>query len=108
VEYFVIETKGHRILLPDGEILDEDTVSLAMENRICLEEIETNLYDANDIRLKINEHLLKLGEVRKLGTLCTLEGGNSHPAQIRKGTLVLGKVFIHTPNSTGHSTDRSF
>jgi hypothetical protein len=107
MDYLVLRIDDHRHVY----LKSEDTVSLSMENRICLEEIETNLYSENGICLKVDEHLLKPGEVRELRALCALDGQSRHPVQVKKGALVLGQVFIsiiHTPNSTGHSRDRSF
>jgi hypothetical protein len=107
MDYLVLRIDDHRHVY----LRPEDTVSLSMENRICLEEIETNLYSKNGVGLKFDEHLLKPGEVRELRALCALEGHSRHPVQVKKGALVLGQVFIsilHTPNSTGHSRDRSF
>ena len=92
MDYLVLKVDDHRHVY----LRSEDTVSLSMENRICLEEIETNLYSEKGIRLKFNEHLLKPGEVRKLRTLCALEEHSSHPLQVKKGALVLGRVLIRT------------
>ena len=92
MDYLVLKINDHRHVY----LRSEDTVSLSMENRISLEEIQTNLYNESDIRLKINEHLLKPGEVRELRALCALEGHSSHPVQVKKGALVLGQVFIRT------------
>ncbi len=92
MDYLVLKINDQRHVY----LRSEDTVFLSMENRICLEEIQTNLYNEKDIRLKINEHLLKPGEVRELRALCGLEGHSSHPVQVKKGALVLGQVFIRT------------
>jgi hypothetical protein len=90
MDYLVLRIDDHRHVY----LKSEDTVSLSMENRICLEEIETNLYSENGICLKVGEHLLKPGEVRELRALCALDGQSSHPVQVKKGALVLGQVFI--------------
>ncbi len=92
MDYLVLRIDDHRHVY----LRSEDTVSLSVENRICLEEIQTNLYSEIGIRLKFNEHLLKPGEVRELGSLCALEGHSSHPVQIMRNALVLGQVFIQT------------
>ncbi|MBN1832163.1 MAG: hypothetical protein JW896_08630 [Deltaproteobacteria bacterium] len=92
MDYMVLKIDDHRHVC----LRSEDMVSLSMDNRICLEEIETNLYSENDICLKINEHLLKPGEVRELRALCDLEGDSRYPVQVKKGSLVLGQVFIQT------------
>ena len=90
MDYLVLKVDDHRHVY----LRSEDTVSLSMENRICLEEIKTNLYSEKGIRMKINEHLLKPGEMRELRALCALEEHSSYPLQVKKGALVLGQVFI--------------
>ena len=92
MDYLVLKINDHRHVY----LRSEDTVSLSLENRICLEEIKTNLYNQGDIRLNINEHLLRPGEVKELRALCALEGHSRHPVQVKKGALVLGQVFIKT------------
>jgi hypothetical protein len=92
MDYLILRINDHRHVY----LKPEDTVSLSMENQICLEEIETNLYSEKGIHLEFNEHLLEPGEVRELRALCPLEGHSSHPIQVKKGALVIGQVFIRT------------
>jgi hypothetical protein len=90
MDYMVLKIDDQRHVY----LRSEDIVSLSMDSRICLEAIETNLYSENDIRLKINEQLLKPGEVKELRALCALEGDSHYPVQVKKGTLVLGQVYF--------------
>jgi hypothetical protein len=92
MDYLILNVNDHRHVY----LRPEDTLTLAMEDRISLEEIQTNLYSDSEIRLKINGHSLKPGQVGDLGTLCPSEVNRNNPIQVMSGPLLLGKVFVRT------------
>ncbi len=70
-----------------------DKLSLCLDDRICLEEIQTNLYSRSGIHLHINGHQVRRGESMPINEL----GATRHNRfDVRKGLLVLGGVFIDT------------
>jgi hypothetical protein len=73
----------------------EDAVSLSKEDKICLQEVQTNLYNKRDIQLSINGHQIKPGQIRNLEELCGASACLKHQAKVTKGPLVLGRVFIN-------------
>jgi hypothetical protein len=92
MDYLILKVNNHRHVY----IKAEDTLTLAMEDRISLEKIQTNLYSDREIRLRINGHSLKPGQAGDLATLCAPEVNGHYPVQVMNGPLVLGKVFIRT------------
>jgi hypothetical protein len=90
LDYLVLKVNSdkHVFLRP------EEKISLSEKDRISLEEIHTNLYNKNDIHLSINGYELRQGDVRKLDDLGPTEGYMNHQVKIKRGPLVLGKIFI--------------
>ena len=72
----------------------EEKISLSEKDQISLEEIHTNLYNKEDIHLSINGYELKQGDVRKLDALGPSDGYMHHQVNVKKGPIVLGKIFI--------------
>ncbi len=73
----------------------EDAVSLSKKDKICLQEVQTNLYNKGGIHLSINGHKIKPGEIRELRELCGTSSYLKHQAKVTNGPLVLGRVFIN-------------
>ncbi len=73
----------------------EDTISLSLQDKICLEEFQTNLYSKRGIHLYINGHKIKPGEERELKELCIPPGHLNYKAKVKKGSLVVGEIFIN-------------
>jgi hypothetical protein len=73
----------------------EDAVSLSKKDKICLQAVQTNLYNKRDIHLSINGHKIKPGEIRELRELCGTSSYLKHQAKVTNGPLVLGRVFIN-------------
>ena len=91
LDYLVLRVNDHRHVL----LRSEDIVSLALQDKICLEEIQTNLFNKSGIHLNINGHRVRQGELWSLKELCV---STNNQFDIRKGPLVLGRVFINTIN----------
>jgi hypothetical protein len=111
LNYLILRVNNHRHFL----LRSEDTISLSREDKICLEEIQTNAYNTKGIRLHINGHTIRAGELWKLATLCA---SPRNQVSVKKGPLVLGRIFINvngdrdTSNSQAgqhirYSADRS-
>jgi len=73
----------------------EDAVSLSKKDKICLQAVQTNLYNKRDIHLSINGHKIKPGEIRELRELCGTSSYLKHQAKVTNGPLVLGRIFIN-------------
>jgi hypothetical protein len=72
----------------------EDAVTLSKKDKICLQEVKTNLYDKRDIHLSINGHKIKPGEIKELRELCGTSSCLKHEVKLTSGPLVLGRIFI--------------
>ena len=90
IDYLVLKVNSDRHIF----LRPEEKVSLSEKDQISLEEIQTNLYNKEDIHLSINGYELKKGDVRKLDDLGPSEGYMHHQVKLKKGPLVLGKIFI--------------
>jgi hypothetical protein len=89
LDYLVFKVNDNRHIL----VRSDEKVSLSMKDKICLEEIQTNLYNGSEVHLHMNGHRIKRGEPRLIQDL----GATRHnQLDIRRGPLVLGKVIIHT------------
>ncbi|MBN2126028.1 MAG: hypothetical protein JW821_17145, partial [Deltaproteobacteria bacterium] len=90
MDYLVLRLNGdgHLLLRPD------ERIRLSPEDRICLEEVQTNLPGGEDLHLSINGTRVKRNESRKLKELCTAPHGAPQPADIMTGALVLGRIYI--------------
>jgi hypothetical protein len=91
MNYMILKVNSHQHLL----VRPKDTVSLSRKDRICLEEIQTNLHSPRDLHLSINGHKIKPGETRNLKELCPYSGSAHHQATVQKGPLVLGSISLH-------------
>jgi hypothetical protein len=89
LDYLVFKVNDNRYIL----LRSEDKISLSMKDKICLEEIQTNLYNGSEVHLHVNGHRMKRGEPRLIQDLGVAQHGQ---LDIRNGPLVLGKVFINT------------
>lgn len=90
MDYVVLRVNSQRYLF----LRSGDRVSLSSKDKIYLEEIQTNLYSKKGIHLIINGHKIRLGEVRNLKELCTSTGCFNDQIDVKKGPLVLGRIFI--------------
>ncbi|UCB49787.1 MAG: hypothetical protein JSW56_02515 [Deltaproteobacteria bacterium] len=91
MEYLILKVNDNKhVYLRPG-----DAVSLAKNDKICLQEIQTNLYNKRDILLSINGHKIKPGEIRQIKELCGASGYLKHRAEVSKGPLVLGRIFLN-------------
>jgi len=88
LNYLVLKVNDQRHIL----LRSEDKVSLSREDKICLEEIQTNFYSNNDIHLAVNGHRIKPGEVRRLSKLCA---SPNNQVEVKRGPLALGRIFIN-------------
>jgi hypothetical protein len=68
-----------------------DSVSLSMNDRICIAEVSSNFQDILGIQMEINGNKIKNGEKKKLGELCSAKSNQFH---ILNGPILLGKIFI--------------
>ncbi|MGD8230272.1 MAG: M14/M99 family metallopeptidase [Desulfobacteraceae bacterium] len=91
MDYLILKVNNHKHVY----LRPEDAVSLSRKDKICLQEVQTNLYNTGDIHLSINGHKIKPGEIRDLKELCGASACLKHQAKVSKGSLVLGRVFIH-------------
>jgi hypothetical protein len=91
LEYLVLRINGHRYLL----LRPEDRVVLSGEDEICLEEIHTNFNTKKGIKVKINGHPIQPGELKALKEICLPHGKNDNEMKVKRGPLLLGKIFIH-------------
>ncbi|MBN1102730.1 MAG: hypothetical protein JXL84_04860 [Deltaproteobacteria bacterium] len=90
MDYLVLRVNDQKHLL----LRPENKVTLSIKDRICLEEVQTNLGGKTEIHLSINGHKVKQGETRVLQDLCGRGGGASHQVAVEKGPIRLGRVFI--------------
>jgi len=88
LRYLVLKVNGHRHIL----LRSEERVSLSRDDKICLEEIQTNFYSNSDIHLSINGQKIKPGEVRSLAKLCA---STNNQVEVKRGPLALGRIFIN-------------
>ncbi|MDB9823071.1 M14/M99 family metallopeptidase [Deltaproteobacteria bacterium] len=88
MNYLVLRINENRHAL----LRTEDSISLSLKDRICMEEIDTSLFTNSGIHLSINGKKLGLGELRELRDLCTSQ---RNQLNIQKGSLLLGKIFIN-------------
>jgi hypothetical protein len=91
MDYLILKINNHKHVY----LRPEDAVSLSKEDKICLQEVQTNLYNKRDIQLSINGHQIKPGQIRDLEELCGASACLKHQAKVTKGPLVLGRVFIN-------------
>ena len=91
MDYLILKINDHRHVY----LRPEDAVSLSRKDKICLQEVQTNLYDKGGIHLSINGQKIKPGEIRKLKELCGSSAYLKHKAKVSKGPHVLGRVFIN-------------
>lgn len=90
MDYLVLKINDHRHVF----LRSEDTVSLSRDDKIGLEAIQTNLYNKKGIHLNINGNKIKPGDMRELRTLNPSQGDLNQQVQIKKGSLVLGRIFL--------------
>ncbi|MBN1848104.1 MAG: hypothetical protein JW932_05915 [Deltaproteobacteria bacterium] len=87
LDYLVFKVNDDRHIL----LRSDDKVSLSPKDKIYLEEIRTTLYNGDGVHLRVNGHQVKQGESRVIRDL----GIDQHnQIDIRKDSLILGKVFI--------------
>jgi len=89
MDYLILRVNRHKHLF----LRPEESVSLSREDVICLEGIQTNLYNYQDVRLHVNGHKIKPGESRKLLDLCP--NASRQKATVQKGPLVLGSISLN-------------
>jgi len=89
MDYLILRVNRHKHLF----LRPEESVSLSREDVICLEGIQTNLYNYQDVRLHVNGHKIKHGESRKLLDLCP--NASRQKATVQKGPLVLGSISLN-------------
>ncbi|MGD9322173.1 MAG: hypothetical protein PVH99_19525, partial [Desulfobacteraceae bacterium] len=91
MDYLILKINNYRHVY----LRPEDAVSLSKKDKICLQEVQTNLHNKGGIHLSINGHKIKLGEIKGLEELCGASAYLKHQAKVSKGPLVLGRVFIN-------------
>jgi hypothetical protein len=91
MDYLILRVNNHKHVY----LRPEDAVSLSKKDKICLQEVQTNLYNKGGIHLSINGHKIKRGEIRQLRELSGASGYLKYQAKVTKGPLVLGRVFIN-------------
>ena len=91
MDYLVLKVNNKKHVL----LRSEESVTLAPEDRICMEEIQTNLYSRSDIHMSINGYKIGIGELRSLKELCE---SSRNEINIKKGSLLLGKFFVNLHN----------
>lgn len=91
LDYMVlrINTGRHHLVRP------EETVYLTGRDKICFEEVQTNLSDKQGIHLSLEGRRLNLGDSKFLNDFCPGSGKARHQVSVKKGKLLLGKVFIN-------------
>jgi len=90
MDYIILRVNSRKHLY----LKSEDRATLSAMDEISLEEIKTNLYDKTGIYLQINGHRLKPGEERHIRDLLGSLKSFPQSVQVKKGPLVLGRVFI--------------
>jgi hypothetical protein len=88
VHYMILKVNDDRHVL----LRPEDSVSLSFEDKISMEEIQTNLYNKSGIHLTINGHKVGFEDLLDLRDLCNC---GLNQLNILKGPLALGKIFIN-------------
>jgi hypothetical protein len=63
-------------------------------DKIGLEAIQINLYSKKGIHLNINGNKIKPGDMRELGKLNPYQSNLNQQVQIKKGSLVLDRIFL--------------
>lgn len=91
MDYLILKVNNHKHVY----LRPEDAVSLSKEDKICLQEVQTNLYNKGGIHLSINGHKIKPGEIRQLRELSGASAYLKYQAKVTNGPLVLGRVFIN-------------
>ncbi len=90
MDYLILKVNNNKHIF----LRPEEKISLSEKDQISLEEIQTNLYSNKGIHLSINGHKLRQGDVRKLNDLGPAKQYLHHQVKVKKGRLVLGKIFI--------------
>ncbi|MFH1349832.1 MAG: M99 family carboxypeptidase catalytic domain-containing protein [Pseudomonadota bacterium] len=90
LDYLLLKVNDERRLL----LRSGDTISLLGEDKICLEEIWTNLSSKKDIHLNINGHDIYPTEVKRIKEICPSNKQHRHEVEVKKGPLLLGRIFI--------------
>ena len=88
LHYLILKVNDHRHIL----LRSEEKVSLSRDDKICLEEIQTNFYSNSDIHLSINGQKIKPGEVKRLAKLCA---SKNNRVEVKRGPLAVGRIFIN-------------
>ncbi len=94
VKYLVFkaEDQSHHLLRP-GESL-----SLSQGSTLCLEEIQTDLHDQRGLHLCLQGRQLRPGEKKGVKDLLRgCKGQKRCEALIKKGSLVMGRVYLVRP-----------
>jgi hypothetical protein len=91
MDYMILKVNSHRHIF----LRSEDRVSLSRKDKITLEEIETNLYSKKGIHLNINGHKIMAGEAKRLKEFVASSKNSSHRINVKKGRLLLGRIFIN-------------
>ncbi|MBW2064535.1 MAG: hypothetical protein JRJ03_06330 [Deltaproteobacteria bacterium] len=91
LEFMVLKVNDrHRLFVGP-----EDRITLSWKDRVCLEEIRTNLPGGDDgIHLSVNGRKWRPGEVKTLRDLCRSSIARNNPILVRKGPTVLGKIYF--------------
>ena len=88
LNFLVLKVNSHRHVL----LRPEDSVSLSLRDKICMEEIQTNHSDKRGIHLSVNGYEVGIGESKELKEICTAK---HNELDIRKGPVLFGKVYIN-------------
>jgi len=90
MDYLILRVNSHKHLV----LRSEDKISLSSNDQICIEEIQSNLFNKNGIHLSVNGHKMKLGEVKDVKALFSKRGDHHHTAYVKIGRHKLGRIYI--------------
>jgi len=91
LDFMVLKVNGRYKLF----VGPEDRIPLSLKDKVCLEEIRTNLPGGNDgIHLSLNGRKWRLGEVKALRDLFHNLRFDHNLVEVKKGDLSLGKIYL--------------
>jgi hypothetical protein len=71
-----------------------DTINLSLKDMFTIEEINTNFSYQDGIHLSINGRSIHRGEQALLNQIVNLRNGKRQEMEVKRGSLILGKIFI--------------
>ncbi len=89
-KYLILRINGNRYEL----LRPFDTIKLCLADSITIEDINSNFSNQDGIHVRINGLKIHRGEHIRVDQLIDLKNGKKQKMEIRRGPLVLGKVFL--------------